>query len=162
MKTFICTHCGAELPISAFTKNKIKKHGINTWCKKCNNEYKAKYRSENAEKISIAKKKCYEAKKEKYLNRIKVNYQKNKWTSIIHYCTENEKIENYELAKADNFIGWDRHHRLETHNSDGERRLIDLTVDELKALDMYYNRPPEELIWLKHSDHKKLHWGKND
>ena len=51
-----------------------------------------------------------------------------------------------EKAKADNFIGWDRHHRLETHNSDGERRLVNLTVDELKALDMYYNRPAEELI----------------
>lgn len=162
MQTFICHTCGKELPITEFTKNKSKKNGINTSCKKCTSIYKAKYRAEHEEEISIAKKKCYEAKKEQYLDRIKENYQKNKWTSIIHYCTENEKIENYELAKADNFIGWDRHHRLETHNSDGERRLVPLSVAELKALDMYYNRPPEELIWLRHDEHKKLHWGKND
>lgn len=162
MKTFICYRCGVELPITAFTKNKSKKYGINTWCKKCSSEYKAKYRSENAEEIRIAKQKCYYGKREQYQKRIKENYLRTRWTLVNPFCMEYEKIENYEKAKADNFIGWDRHHRLETHNSDGERRLVNLTVDELKALDMYYNRPAEELIWLKHDDHKKLHWEKND
>lgn len=32
-----------------------------------------------------------------------------------------EKVENYEKAKADNFKGWDIHHRLETHTFDGKR-----------------------------------------
>ena len=73
------------------------------------------------------------------------------------YCPHIENIENYELAKADNFIGWDVHHRLETHNSDGERRPIDLTRFELQALDVYYNRPASELIFLKHGDHMRLH-----
>ena len=31
------------------------------------------------------------------------------------YCKDYENIENYEKAKADNFIGWHCHHRLETH-----------------------------------------------
>lgn len=76
------------------------------------------------------------------------------------YCIDGqeEAIENYELAKNDNFVGWDRHHRLETHNSDGQRRIVDLSAEELKALDMYYNRPAEELIWLRSSEHLKLHW----
>ena len=73
------------------------------------------------------------------------------------YCTEPENIENYEDAKKDNFKGWHCHHRLETHNSDGERRLVDITVDELKALDMYYRRPASELIFMKHSEHTQLH-----
>lgn len=73
------------------------------------------------------------------------------------YCTEPEKIENYEKALADNFIGWNCHHRLETHTSDGERRLVDITMEELKALDMYYDRPSEELIFMKHSEHSNLH-----
>ena len=37
------------------------------------------------------------------------------------YCDEIENVENYDLAKADNFEDWNCHHRLETHNSDGER-----------------------------------------
>ena len=78
------------------------------------------------------------------------------------YCTEPENIENYEAAKKDNFKGWNCHHRLETHNSDGERRLVDITRDELKALDMYYSRPASELVFMKISDHIKLHtrWNK--
>jgi hypothetical protein len=73
------------------------------------------------------------------------------------YCIEPEKIENFEKALADNFVGWECHHRLETHNSDGERRIVDISMAELKALDMYYNRPPEELIYLTVAEHLSLH-----
>ena len=77
--------------------------------------------------------------------------------SFERYCKDYENIENYKKAKADNFIGWDCHHRLETHNSDGERRIVDITRKELKALNMYYNRPAEELIFLTKSEHNILH-----
>ena len=73
------------------------------------------------------------------------------------YCKDFENIENYEKAKADNFVGWDCHHRLETHNSDGERRLVDITRRELLALDMYYNRPADELIFMTIYEHSRLH-----
>ena len=73
------------------------------------------------------------------------------------YCKDFENIENYEKAKADNFKNWEVHHRLETHNSDGERRLVDITADELKALDMYYHRPAEELIFMTIYEHSRLH-----
>lgn len=73
------------------------------------------------------------------------------------YCTEPEKIENFEKALADNFEGWVCHHRLQTWTSDGDRRLVDISAAELKALDMYYNRPPEELIYLTKAEHTSLH-----
>ena len=73
------------------------------------------------------------------------------------YCKDYENIENYRKAKADNFKGWCCHHRLETHNSDGERRLVDITVAELQALGMYYNRPASELIFLPLGEHTSLH-----
>ena len=73
------------------------------------------------------------------------------------YCLEVEKIEGFEKAKLDNFKGWHCHHRLETHNSDGQERPVFITSKELKALGMYYNRPPEELIFMTSSDHLKLH-----
>lgn len=72
------------------------------------------------------------------------------------FCEDYENIENYDKAKKDNFKGWDCHHRLETHNSDGERRLVDITVAELKALGMYYNRPAEELIFLRKGEHSAI------
>ena len=73
------------------------------------------------------------------------------------YCKEPEKIENYEKAKKDNFKGWHCHHRLQTWTSDGERRPVDILASELKALGMYYNRPPEELIFLTSREHHSLH-----
>ena len=73
------------------------------------------------------------------------------------YCKDYENIENYDKAKVDNFVGWDCHHRLETHTPDGKRRDVDITADELKALDMYYNRPSSELIFIKHGEHQFLH-----
>ena len=76
------------------------------------------------------------------------------------YCKDYQDIENYQKAKADNFKGWHCHHRLETHNSDGERRLVDITQKELKALGMYYNRPAEELIFLPRSEHEAYKKGK--
>ena len=78
------------------------------------------------------------------------------------YCKEPEKIENYEKAKKDNFKGWECHHRLETHNPDGIRREVDISQEELKALGMYYNRPPEELIFLPASEHRAFKKGENN
>ena len=63
------------------------------------------------------------------------------------FCKEPEKIENYEKAKADNFKGWNCHHR----------KGVDIPREELKALGMYYNRPADELIFLKIGEHISLH-----
>ena len=80
--------------------------------------------------------------------------------SFEKFCKDYENIENYEKAKADNFKGWECHHRLETHTSDGERRLVDITQKELIALNMYYHRPAEELIFLTRSEHDAFRKGK--
>ena len=73
------------------------------------------------------------------------------------FCKSPENIENYEKAKADNFKGWDCHHRLETHNSDGKRRDVDISVEELISIGMYFDRPAYELIFLPSSEHISLH-----
>ena len=73
------------------------------------------------------------------------------------YCRQPELIENYSKAIADNSEIWACHHRLETHNSNGERRLVDILGTELIALGLYYDRPPEELIFLTQSEHMRLH-----
>lgn len=63
------------------------------------------------------------------------------------YCKDYKNIENYDKAKADNFKGWNCHHR----------KGVDIPTEELKALGMYYNRPPEELIFLTRSEHSIIH-----
>lgn len=82
--------------------------------------------------------------------------------TVKKVCKDYTHIENYDKAMLDTENCWQCHHRLETHNSDGERRLVDITSSELIALGMYYNRPADELIFLMHKDHAKLHSEHND
>lgn len=83
--------------------------------------------------------------------------KKDGTANSVCFCRHPELIENHEAAVADNTQTWQCHHRLETHTSDGERRLVDLSSAELIALDVYYDRPPEELIFLTKADHARLH-----
>ena len=76
---------------------------------------------------------------------------------LVKICKYFTKIENYEKAVNDTTQIWICHYRLETHNSDGERRLVYLKPEELIALGMYYDRPPEELIFLTKAEHTRLH-----
>ena len=73
------------------------------------------------------------------------------------YCKDYKNIENYDKALADNFKGWCCHHRLQTWTLDGDRRDVDISMEELKTLGMYYNRPASELIFLTAAEHKSLH-----
>ena len=100
-------------------------------------------------------KRSLEVKKKNKTNR---NYKvdcsgiphKKRWTV---YSKDYEQIENYEKAKADNFKGWHCHHRLELH-PDGSIRF---TRESLIKLDLYINRPANELIFLTREEHNKLH-----
>lgn len=70
------------------------------------------------------------------------------------FCKDNlSKIENYDKAIADPTQTWDLHHRLEL-TLDGE---FAHTAEELKRMNMYYNCPYFELIFLTHSEHTRLH-----
>src|SRR5574344_983409 len=100
--------------------------------------YKKAYREAHKEEIKAKVKAYNKSHREYYLRK--------------YYCINLEEVENYNLAKKDNFKGWDIHHRLETNNSD-----VNLSRKELIALDMYYNRPASELIFMTRSEHNKLH-----
>ena len=78
---------------------------------------------------------------------------------ICRFCKDYTKIENYDEAIADNTQAWDCHHRLETHFSDGEKRPANAAISKLEliALDMYFDRPAEELIFLRRKDHVNIH-----
>lgn len=149
------------------TKECMGKELWNEYCK-----MKSKERNASVEhKNEVA-----ERKEQKHIKHIETLKQKKETGAYLAmYCKDYTKIENYNKALADKFVGWQLHHRLETHNIDGERRPVDLSAEELKALNMYYNRPPEELILMKRKEHRQLHtlgksnnngkhwkWSKND
>lgn len=132
-------------------KEYIEKYGEEAYQRQL--EYQKQYREQHRDEIKQYKKQHREEYKQhqKQWNR--------KHIHMFAYCIPEqiEQVENYQFAKKDNFDGWCIHHRLETHNSDGEKRLVNLTRAELKALDMYYNRPANELVFFTASEHMKLH-----
>lgn len=85
--------------------------------------------------------------------------KKNGKPNSICFCRKPEYIENYDKAIADTTQVWECHHRLETHFSDGTERPknAQLSQAELVALDIYFDRPPEEFIFLTKVEHRKLH-----
>lgn len=91
------------------------------------------------------------------INELDFRIKKNGEPYSKCYCRNPELIENYDKAVADTTQMWECHHRLETYTSDGERRLVDITMEELITLDMYYHRPAEELIFLTAEEHTSLH-----
>ena len=62
-------------------------------------------------------------------------------------------IENYELAKADNFKGWECVSRLKYNDTFTKLRY---TSSELLRMGKCWNRPPEELIWMTGTRRRQL------
>lgn len=67
---------------------------------------------------------------------------------LAYYCCGDvTEIENYEDAVNDTTQTWECHHR----------EGLKYSMEELIDLELYYNRPPSELIFLTQSEHSSLH-----
>lgn len=70
------------------------------------------------------------------------------------YCSEDiALIENYQEAISDDQKMWDIHHRRECD----ENGKTLFTKKQLKEMNLYFNRPASELIFVTKSMHWKLH-----
>jgi hypothetical protein len=68
------------------------------------------------------------------------------------FCKEDiSLIENYEQAINDKEVKWVCHHKLEIREGYGN------SVNELKMMGLYFNRPACELIFLKPQEHTRIH-----
>ena len=69
------------------------------------------------------------------------------------FCKDSlDQIENYPQALAENFKGWCIHHRLEIQ-PDGTR----MSRQELNDKGLYYDRPANELVFMRGPEHNRLH-----
>jgi len=73
VSTKVCTKCGAEKPLSEFSKHKARRDGVRATCKDCSKEYNRKYYIENREKFKE------EALKYRTENPEKVRESNRKW-----------------------------------------------------------------------------------
>ena len=68
--------------------------------------------------------------------------------SLEAYCKDYTQIEHYEEALKSP-LKFDLHHRREISENKSRKQLI--------AENLYYGRPPEELIFIEHGEHIRLH-----
>lgn len=126
-------------------------------------EFIERYGEEKWENHRKASHECYLKNKEKYKqrcnnwlvnnrekynaalrnNRNKKTPEERKLIRLRNYCKNIELVENFELAKADNFKGWVVHHRLENY----------WNQYTLKRKKLYYSVNPECLIFLRQEEH---------
>lgn len=80
---------------------------------------------------------------------------------MFAYCIPEEitSIENYELAKKENFDGWCIHHKMELVSTGA---VVDSSKQELIDWEIYYNRPASELMFMRIAEHTRLHHKKGD
>lgn len=72
--------------------------------------------------------------------------------NVESYCNGDiTKIENYDKAIADTTQTWCCHHRGEILPCGRFSRR------QLRKFGLYYNRPPEELIFVTRGEHQKMH-----
>ena len=67
---------------------------------------------------------------------------------LKRYCKNYKNIENYQEALKSP-LRFDLHHRREITEKKSKKQLIDENL--------YYDRPPEELVFLEHGEHMRLH-----
>lgn len=116
-------------------------------------EMNKRYTLQNKEKVDAKNKRWRDNNKEHHYQSTKKCREKNIEWNLGRICTDLHSVENYELASADNFNGWILHHRLELHPDYSLR----YSKNALVKIDLYYHRPPEELIFVPVGEHVAMH-----
>lgn len=111
-----CRTCGEVKPYIEFNRQTSSKDGFGSECKACckvrkrkdylknRDKYlvaQANYRKENAEKVSEAKKRCYQQKIEQYKQNHRKYYQENR-DSVLAQAAEYREANKEEIRKRDN------------------------------------------------------------
>lgn len=74
------------------------------------------------------------------------------------FCKDDlELIENFNECVQDKDTIWHCHHRLETHDENGNLRDKEVSRKYLIEHNLYYHRPASELIFLTSSEHMRWH-----
>lgn len=149
MKTKHCPMCNKDLPFEAFSKNKSRKDGLQSYCIECRKErYQAKYK----EKASEIGKIYREKHKEEIAVKGKIwrenNKEKKRQTDQAYRERNKDKIKaqlkEYRIKNADKFKAYNVEHREEKSVYNRKYRIEHL--EEIKAREKAYREENKDLI----------------
>ena len=127
-----CKECRNKIKREYNKTHKQQAHDYKQWYMKTHIEElkisRKKYKTEHKVEIKVKAKIYNDTHKEQHKKYMEENKEKISARRKVYYreqykvfCRkgEEEKVLHYAEAKADNFKNWVRHHRLETHTSEG-------------------------------------------
>ena len=110
--------------------------------------YHDEYRKKHRKEANDFSKNYYKLNKEKIKE--KARLYKKAHRLYMKYCPDDYiHIQNYELALKDDFKGWHCHHKIG----------IKYSREEMIKMNLLYNRPAYELIFLPTTKKKSLETG---
>jgi hypothetical protein len=124
-----CSKCHEELLRSEFGKNKQRKDGLHSQCRKCANAIGKKWKKENSEKYKEMRKKCYQKNREKIRQRAKESYANGvgqQW-----YQDNKERILSARKGLEGTILGMFRSARSRAKK---DNISFDLTIEYLHAI----------------------------
>jgi hypothetical protein len=125
--TKICTKCDTLKPITEFHKNKSKKDGYSSNCKKCVKEYQ----TSNKESINLVKKIYRENNKECIIEYNKNYYEDNINYFQNYYAENKEKIKQYAIDNKENRKKWKDDNKEIINKKRRERHKIRKNIDKI-------------------------------
>lgn len=149
MKTKHCPMCDRDLPFEAFSKNKSRKDGLQSYCIECRKErYQAKYkekvaetgkiyREKHKEEIALKGKIWRDNNKEKIRKRDKEYYEKNKDKIKV-------QLKEYRIKNADKLKAYNIEHRKEKSAYNKKYRIEHL--EEINKRTKAYREANKDLI----------------
>jgi 5-methylcytosine-specific restriction endonuclease McrA len=111
----ICYKCKESKSFDCFNKDKAKKDGFGSYCKKCTSENNYKYRLANVEKIKLKR-------QQYYLDNIDRLKKEHKEYRLANLEKTKERVKQFHLANPDRRKQYDKKYRLADIEKEREYR----------------------------------------
>ena len=132
-----CSKCHEIKEVGEFPKDKSKKDGVRTICKKCSSEYNKEYCKQNAYKLKEQKKEYYKQNADK-MKKKHAEYSKQNADKIKEYHAEYYKQNVNKIKERD----------AERYNSKVEQSLVEIKVYVEKEPQRFNYNPSEEIYGI--------------
>ena len=134
-----CGKCHEVKEVSEFYKDKNKKYGIRTTCKKCDNKQKAEYYKQNTDKIKKQQAEYYKQNANKR-KEYQIEYQKKNYNKIKEYQIEYRKQNADKSKRYGKEYRKQNSYKLKEHDKERYNSKVEQALKKIKA---YVEKDPE-------------------
>ena len=150
-----CNHCGKNLPLQAFNKNRREADGHQRYCRECNAKYHQEYRQRHPDRVKVAQERWNKSDKarESYRKYDASHREQRRKYHRKHQIVNRRAISQYRLNK----LHTDPQYYF-------KQRVRQCIRDSVGRLGLKKSKKTEEIVGLSFNEFKKYllwTWEKN-